>query len=157
MSTNIKDHKDATPGPARGDLFTQSPSGRWGLIEEVLPGGNAVDVSVFSGADLPDTEAGRTAKAMGITEPSQFRENARLMLDSIQVHRPPIGSRFGLDTRELNVNMNQVEVYRHLANGFLEVRMVVHVTELLEPVEGRVDSDDDRPQAHPGNWPALKL
>lgn len=153
--TDIRNHQDAGP-PSRGDLFTQPTSGKWGVIEAVLSGG-AVEVDVFAGGDLPDTPEGRTAKAMGITQPNQFRTREVLMLNSIQVHRPPIGGRFGLDTRELNVNANKVEVHRHLGNGFLEVRMVVHVTELLEPREGRVDLEEDEwPQAHPGGWPVVK-
>jgi hypothetical protein len=133
-------HEDAKNQPYAGDLFIQPASGRVGVIRQVFEDSDVLDVELFDSGDAS----------------SRTRTPKRLELGSLELRRPPIGAEFGLDTRTLEVNTNTVQIVRHLENGFVEVRMVVHAEELLEPVEG-FKRRDLRTNANPANWPAVKL
>lgn len=133
-------HELAKNQPYSGDFFSQPGSGRIGIIKEVFEGSNVVDVEFFAAKDgSPD-----------------FRTSDHVDLGSLQLHRPPIGEQFGVDTRELNINANTVEIVRHFENGYVEVRMVVHATELLEPADGVVYKEKRLP-ADPSKWPVVAL
>lgn len=128
--------------PYKGDIFTTT-DGRIGVVTAVLDSeldtGLAVDVQRFDDGTL--------------SSPSRTTD---IMVKDIQIRRPPIGGQFGLDTRELDTNRNTVEVVRHLENGCVELRVVVHSRELIEPAEGFLRIERRSP-ADPFSWPIVEL
>lgn len=141
--------QEASPRPDRGDIFIHLESGRRGEITEIPPGGT-VEVAVYAGDDLPDDEAGRMARAMGVTRAEDFQQPDTLSLDSISVHRPRVGAHFGLETPR---GFRSIEVVRHLEQGFVEVRVAglgtayTHASTLRDLAT--------RGQADPSKWPPL--
>jgi hypothetical protein len=154
--------QEAGPQIYRGDLFTHVRSGHSGVVERVLPGG-IVDVSVFRGASLPNNSDGRSANV--VLKESAYERNAAdfhmpntLTVDSIQIRRPAVGTRFELHPLRPNSGSGEVEVHRLLTNGYLEVVDVadrsvvfrVHTTELYADAEERLQPD-------PSQWPVVQL
>lgn len=149
--------EEAGPEVYRGDLFTHARTGQSGVIERVHAGG-VVDVMLFGGANLPNSAAGRVTRSFGVTAPADFRRPDTLTVDSIQIRRPAIGTRFELHPMRPNSGSGEVEVQRVLTNGYLAVVDVadrslvlrVHSTELYDDAE-------ERQQADPSRWPVVQI
>lgn len=149
MKFDPKNPKDATQEIEPGDLFTHSDRGSWGEIKTILANGT-VEVAFYLGAILPSNEGGRVARVLGITRTPDFQQTETLNLDSIEVHRAPIGANFGLQTPK---GFRQLVVILHLSNGFLKVE-VDGLGEVLTHASTLLDVDS-RTAANPFGWPVL--
>lgn len=150
--------EEAGPQVYRGDIFTHVRTGLGGVVTDVHPGG-VVDVDMFRGASLPNNAAGRAAQAIGATAAGNFLVPNTLTIDSIQIRRPAVGTRFELHQLHPNYSgAGEVEVHRVLAHGYLEVVDVeerslmlrVHATDLYDDAE-------ERQLADPSRWPVVQI
>jgi hypothetical protein len=149
--------EEAGPEIYRGDLFTHARTGQCGVVLQVHPGG-IVDVEMFRGTTLPNNTVGRLSQSLGVRSLFDVRTPNTLTVDTVQIRRPAVGSRFELHPMQPNSGSGEVEVHRVLTNGFLEVLDLadrskvfrVHSTELYTDAEERLQPD-------PSHWPMVQL